>query len=58
MDVPVKLLAYNIWSAEGDRTGFLSVGVAIFDQLYFKEQNISLPTVLMSTKKRKYDKWG
>ena len=27
MDVPVVLLADNAWSAEDDKTGFLSVGV-------------------------------
>ena len=34
MDVPVKLLAYAVWAAEDDKTGFLSVGVDFFGQLY------------------------
>ena len=34
MDVHVKLLADYVWSAEDDKTGFLSVGVDIFDGLY------------------------
>ena len=58
MDVRVKLLADDVWAAEDDKTGFLSVGMDIFDQLYLKEQPISLPMVPMITKKRKYDKWG
>ena len=58
MDVPVELLAYNVWSAEDYKTGFLSVGVDIFDRLYLKERPISFPIVPMSTIKRKYDKWG
>ena len=34
VDVHIKLLADGVWSAEDDKTGFLSVGVDIFDQLY------------------------
>ena len=56
MNVPVKLLAYNVLAAEDDKTGSLSVGVDIFDQLFLKEQPISLPMVPMSTIKLKYDK--
>ena len=58
MNVHVKLLADDVWAAEEDKTGFLSVGVDIFDRLHFKEQPISFPMVTMSTKKLKYDKWG
>ena len=36
MDVCVELLADDVWSDEDDKTGFLSVGVDIFDQLYLK----------------------
>ena len=57
MIVRVKLLVYDVWSAEEDRIGFLSVGVDIFDQLYLKERPISLPMVTMSTIKQIYDKW-
>ena len=58
MKVCVKLLADDVWSAEEYKTGFLSIGVDIFDQLYLKEQPISLPMVTMSTIKWIYDKWG
>ena len=34
MDVHVELLADDVWSAEDDNTGFLSVEVDIFDQLF------------------------
>ena len=58
MDVPIELLADDVWADKDDKTGFLSVGVDIFDQLYLKEPPVSLPTVQISTKKRKNDKWG
>ena len=58
MDVPVELLAYNIWAAEDDKTCLLSAGVDIFDQLYLKERPNSLHMVPMSTIKLKYNKWG
>ena len=35
MDGGIKLLADDVWAAEDDKTGFLSVGVDIFDWLYF-----------------------
>ena len=35
MDVCVKLLADDLWAAEYDKAGFLSVGVDIFGRLYF-----------------------
>ena len=54
--VHVKLLADDVWAVEWDKTGFLSVGVDIFDRLYLKERPISLPMVTMSTIKRIYDK--
>ena len=34
MDLCVKLLADDVWAAEDDKTGFLCVGVDIFDPLY------------------------
>ena len=49
MDVHVKLLAYDVRSSEDDKTGFLSVGVDIFDQLYLKGRQTYLPMVPMST---------
>ena len=57
MIVHVKLLLYDVWAAEEDKTGFLSVRVDIFDQLYLKERPISLPMVTVSTIKQIYDKW-
>ena len=54
----IKLLADDLWAAEDDKTGFLNVGVDIFDRLCFYERPISLPMVPMSTIKRKYDKWA
>ena len=58
MNVLVELLAYNVWAAEDDKIGFLSIGVYIFYQLFLMERPIYLTMVPMSTKKRKYDKWG
>ena len=57
MNVCVKLLADDVWAAEYDKTGFLSVAVHIFDRLYLKERPISVPIVPMSTIKRKNEKW-
>ena len=57
MKVRVKLLADYLWAAEEDKTVFLSVGVDIFDQLYFKGRPISFPMVKMTTIKLIYDKW-
>ena len=36
MNVRVKLLTDDVWAAEEDKTGFLSVGVNILDRLYLK----------------------
>ena len=55
MDVRVKLLAYDVWVAEDDKMGFLSIGVDIFDQLYLKELPISLPKVKNIGIKRNYE---
>ena len=52
MIVCVKLIVYDVWYAEEDRIGFLSVGVDIFDRLYLKEWPISFHTVTMSTIKK------
>ena len=32
--VGVELVVYDVWFAEDDNTGFLSVGLDIFDRLY------------------------
>ena len=58
MDVRFELLADDLWAAEEDKTGFLSVGVDIYDWLYLKERPISLHMVTISNIKRKYYKWG
>ena len=58
MDVCDELLAYHVWAAEYNKTGFFSVGVDIFDGLYLKKRPISLPMVQISTIKWEYDKWG
>ena len=58
MDIHVKLLADDVWAAEDDKTGFLSVGVDSFESIIFEKQPISLPMVQTSTIKLKYDKWG
>ena len=49
MNVRVKLLADDVWAAEEDKTGFLSVVVDIYDWLYLKEQPIYFPMATMSS---------
>ena len=34
MDGGIELFADDVWAAEDDKTGFLSFGLDIFDQLY------------------------
>ena len=51
MKFRVKLLADDVWAAEDDKIGFLSVGVDIFDRIYLKELPIYLPIVPMSIMK-------
>ena len=58
MDVCVKLLADDLWAAEDDKPGFLSVGVDSFDWLFLYKRPMPLPMVMNSNKNRKYDKWG
>ena len=36
MIVCVKLIIYDVWAAEEDKTGFLSVGADVLDELYLK----------------------
>ena len=55
IDGCVNLLADDLWEAEDNKTGFFSVVVDIFDQLFLKKRPISLPMVQISTKNRKYD---
>ena len=54
MIVCVKLIVYDVWYAEEDRIGFLSVGVDIFDRLYLKERPTSFPMMKMSSIKQIY----
>ena len=54
--VGVELVVYDVLFAEDDNTGFLSVGVDIFDWLYLKERPISLPMVPISAINTKYGK--
>ena len=54
--VRVKLLVYDVWFTKYYKTGFLCVGVDIFDQLYLKERPISLPMVTMSSIQQLYDR--
>ena len=58
MDISVKLLADDVWAAEDDKTGSLSVEVGSYNQLYLKERIISFPMVQISTIKWKYEKLG
>ena len=59
MDVPVIFLAYDVWAAEDNKTGFLSVWVDSFDLLYLEKRTISLLMVQISTIKKMIneDKW-
>ena len=41
MYVPVKLLAYNVWADEDDKTGFLSVVKLVGYDVWFAEDNIT-----------------
>ena len=49
MDVGVELLADDVWAAEDDKTGFLSVEVDSFESIIFEKRPISLPMVQIST---------
>ena len=42
MDFRVKLLADDVCASEDDKTGFLSVEVDIFDQLFLKNDQFPL----------------
>ena len=58
IDILVELLADDVWEADDGESGFLSVGVDIFDQLFLYKLPTSLPMVENSNKNWKYDKWG
>ena len=57
INVCVELLADDVWESDDDKPIFLSVGVDIFDQLFFYKRPMSLPMLENSNKYRKYDKW-
>ena len=50
------IVIHDVWFAEDDNTGFLSVGLDDLGQLYLKERTISLPMVPISTINKKYGK--
>ena len=58
IDVRVWLLADDVWEAEDDKTGFLSVGEDSFYQLFLYKQPMPFPMVQNSNKNWKYDEWG
>ena len=41
--VCVKLVVYDVWFAEDDNTGVLSVGVGMIDRLFFKNDQYPCP---------------
>ena len=51
-----ELVVYDVWFAEDDNTGFLSVGLDIFVRLYLKERPISFTMFPMSNINTKYGK--
>ena len=51
-----KIVIHDVWFAEDDNTGFLSVGLDDLGQLYLKERPISLPMVSIRTINIKYGK--
>ena len=61
MDVCVEVLADDVWAAEDDKTGFLSVELDCYESVIFEKLPTSLHMVQISTKIAKYiineDKW-
>ena len=60
IDVRVELHADDLWEAEDDKTGFLSVGVVSFDQLFLKNDQFSCPWCKLVLKNEDIineDKW-
>ena len=43
IDVCVKLLTDDVWEVEDDKTGFLSIEVDSFDQLFLENDQFSYP---------------
>ena len=48
--------AHDVWFAEDDRIGYLSVGLDDLGRLYLKERPISFPMVPISTINTNYGK--
>ena len=51
-----EIVIHDVWFAEDDNTGFLSVVLDYLGRLYLKERPISLPMVPISTINKKYGK--
>ena len=58
IDVRVELLADDIWGADGDKPGFLSVGVDIFDWLFWYKRPMYFTMVENNNDNQRCDKWG
>ena len=58
IDFCVELFADDVWEADDDKPGFLSVVVDSIDPLFLYKLPMSLPVVENSNKNRKYYKWG
>ena len=58
IDVRVELPADDVWEADGDKPGFLSVGVDSLNWLFWYKRTMSFPIVENNNKNQKYDKWG
>ena len=43
IDVRVELLADDVWESEYDKTGFFSVGLDSFDQLFLENDQLPCP---------------
>ena len=43
MDIRVEFLTGDVWAAEDNKTGFLSVEVDSFDQLFLKNDQFPCP---------------
>ena len=52
--VGFEIVIHDVWFAEDDNTGFLSVGLDDLGRLYLKERPISLPMVPISTINTEY----
>ena len=51
-----EIVIHDVWCAEDDNTGFLSVGLDDLGRLYLQERPISLPMVPISAINTKYGK--